>query len=141
MNIIVVPDSFKGTLSATRVADIAVEEIKKAIPSANIKKIPVADGGEGLCACFMRITGGELRECEVSGVFGEKMTASYLMLPDKTAVIETASCAGLPLAGDNKNPLLATTRGVGELIEKAAKDGAERILLGLGGSFKTCKTR
>ena len=59
MNIIVVPDSFKGTLSATRVADIAGEEIKKAIPSANIKKIPVADGGEGTLDCFENITGGK----------------------------------------------------------------------------------
>lgn len=133
-NILIAPDSFKGTLTAGEVCDIIGDAFSETIENCEITKLPVADGGEGLCACLMRISGGELRECEVSGVFGEKMTASYLMLPDKTAVIETASCAGLPLAGDNKNPLLATTRGVGELIEKAAKDGADRILLGLGGS-------
>ena len=59
MNIIIIPDSFKGTLSAVRVADIAQEEIKKIIPSARIKKIPVADGGEGTLDCFENIIGGK----------------------------------------------------------------------------------
>ncbi len=132
--ILIAPDSFKGTLTAGEVCDIIGEAFTETIENCEITKLPVADGGEGLCACLEWISGGEYRECEVSGVFAEKMRASYLILPDKTAVIETASCAGLPLAGDNKNPLLATTRGVGELIENAAKSGAERILLGLGGS-------
>lgn len=132
--ILIAPDSFKGTLTAGEVCDIIGRAFSEKDKSLRITKLPVADGGEGLCACLERIIGGELKECEVSGVFGEKMNASYLMLPDKTAVIETASCAGLPLAGDKKNPLLATTRGVGEMIRVAVKDGAEHIMLGLGGS-------
>ncbi len=97
-------------------------------------KLPAADGGEGLCACFKEIMGGETVKAEVCGVFGEKITAEYLMLEDKTAVIEMASCAGLPLAKENKNPEKATTFGVGELINHAIKNNAKQILLGLGGS-------
>ena len=134
IKVLIAPDSFKGTLTAGEVCDIIGEAFENTIQDVRITKLPVADGGEGLCSCLERISGGKFKECEVSGVFGEKMTASYLMLPDNTAVIETASCAGLPLAGDKKNPLLATTRGVGELIRIVAEDGAERILLGLGGS-------
>ncbi|MBQ3150986.1 MAG: glycerate kinase [Clostridia bacterium] len=134
MNILIAPDSFKGTLSAYEVCNIIEKAFCDVYPDANIEKLPVADGGEGLCACLNNIVGGETRTATVSGVFGEKMTASYLVLNDGTAVIETAACAGLPLAGENKNPLKATAYGVGELIKDAVKNGAENILLGLGGS-------
>lgn len=133
MNILIVPDSFKGTLTAQQVCDIIGQAFAETIKEANIIKSPAADGGEGLCACMRENLGGETKEAVVSGVFGEKMTAEYLMLPDDTAVIEMASCAGLPLAGE-KNPEKATTFGVGELIIDAVSNGAKRILLGLGGS-------
>jgi glycerate kinase len=81
-----------------------------------------------------QILGGETVKTYVCGVFGERMAAEYLMLSDKTAVVEMAVCAGLPLAGDNKNPEKATTFGVGELIKHAVSNGAEKIILGLGGS-------
>ncbi len=135
MNILVAPDSFKGTLTAKEVCDIVGQAFADTIKeNINITKLPVADGGEGLCACFERISEGEMISAEVSGVFAEKMTADYFMLSDKTAVIEMAACAGLPLAGDNKNPELASTFGVGELIKDAVDKGANSILLGLGGS-------
>ncbi len=134
MNILIAPDSFKGTLTAHEVCDIIGQAFADTINNIRITKLPAADGGEGLCACLHKISGGEIKTAEVSGVFGEKMTAEYLMLSDKTAVIEMAACSGLPLAGDNKNPERATTFGVGELIIHAKNSGAERILLGLGGS-------
>ena len=132
MNIIVVPDSFKGTLSATRVAGIAAEEIKKAIPSAQIKKIPVADGGEGTLDCFENITGGKRIACKVTGPNFQNVEAQFLMC-GKTAVIESAQANGLPLANP-KSAADTTTYGVGELIKKAAEQGAEKFILGIGGS-------
>ena len=134
MKILIAPDSFKGTLSANEVCEIIAQAFADTIKDAEITKLPAADGGEGLCACLQEIIGGETVKTEVCGVFGEKMTAEYLVLNDKTAVVETASCAGLPLAGENKNPEKATTYGVGELIIHAVNNGAERVLLGLGGS-------
>ena len=134
MNILIVPDSFKGTLTAQEVCDIIGKAFEDIIKDVKITKLPAADGGEGLCACLHKICGGEIVKASVSGVFFEKTAAEYLMLSDKTAVIEMASCAGLPLAGKNKNPERATTLGVGELIIHAVSNGAKRILLGLGGS-------
>ncbi len=134
MHILIAPDSFKGTLTAKEVCDIIGQAFKNTIKDAEITKLPAADGGEGLCACLQAVIGGEAVRAEVCGVFGEKMQAEYLLLPDKTAVIEMAACAGLPLAGKNKNPENATTFGVGELIKHAVSRGAVKILLGLGGS-------
>lgn len=134
MHILIAPDSFKGTLSAAEVCDIIGQAFKDTIKDAEITKLPAADGGEGLCACLQAIIGGKTVLAEVCGVFGERIKAEYLMLNDKTAVIEMAACAGLPLAGKNKNPEKATTFGAGELIKDAVNNGAEKILLGLGGS-------
>lgn len=134
MKILIAPDSFKGTLSANDVCDIIGQAFADTVKNAEITKLPAADGGEGLCACLKGIVGGETIKADVCGVFGEKMNAEYLMLNDKTAVVEMAACAGLPLAGENKNPEKATTFGVGELIIHAIDNGAQKILLGLGGS-------
>lgn len=134
MKILIAPDSFKGTLTAQQVCAVIGQAFADTIKNTEITKLPAADGGEGLCACLRSILGGETVKAEVCGVFGEKMAAEYLMLSDKTAVIEMAACAGLPLAGENKNPEKATTFGVGELINHAVSGGAEKILLGLGGS-------
>lgn len=132
--ILIAPDSFKGTLSAQQVCDITEKAFKDTVGECNFIKLPLADGGEGLCECMHKICGGEIKSADVAGVFGEPMKAEYLMLSDSTAVIEMAACAGLPLAGDNKNPCLATTKGVGELMLNAVKQGAKKIMLGLGGS-------
>ena len=133
-SVLIAPDSFKGTLTAREVCDIIARAFTDTIPDIKITKLPAADGGEGLCACLGDILGGKREKAEVCGVFGEKMCAEYLMLGDGTAVIETAACAGLPLAGDIKNPEKSTTFVVGELIADAVNKGAKRILLGLGGS-------
>lgn len=134
ISVLIAPDSFKGTLSAAEVCDIAERAFKDTLNDVIVTKLPAADGGEGLCACFEGFARGRRVSAEVSGVFGEKMTAEYFMLENGTAVIETASCAGLVLAGENKDPEAATTLGVGELMLHAKKNGAKAILLGLGGS-------
>lgn len=131
---IIAPDSFKGTLTAAEVCDIVGQGFAAVFPDAEIIKLPVADGGEGLSAALHRVLGGRRVTATVSGVFGEPMDAEYTVLPDGTAVIDMAACAGLPLAGDRKNPALATTRGVGELLLHAAGEGNRRVILGLGGS-------
>lgn len=134
MNILIAPDSFKGTLTAHEVCDIIGQAFADTIKDIKTTKLPAADGGEGLCSCLHKICGGEMKTAEVSGVFGEKIIAEYLMLDNGTAVIEMAACAGLPLAGDKKDPEKATTFGVGELIINAKENGAKQIMLGLGGS-------
>jgi glycerate 2-kinase len=133
--IILAPDSFKGTMSAITICGIAERVIKRFFPDAEIINVPIADGGEGTCDCFFEALGGEKIDVKVSGPFFEKVDSFYLLLPDKkTAVIEMSAAAGLPLAGDKKNPAITTTFGVGELILHVLKKGVKKIILGLGGS-------
>ena len=103
-------------------------------PRARVISIPVADGGEGTVEAFLTAMGGERVECTVCGPHFAPMTAFYGLLPDGTAVIEMAACAGLPLAGKKKNPERTTTYGVGQLIMDALDKGARKFLIGLGGS-------
>ena len=133
-NFILAPDSFKGTMSANTVCSIWKKAILSHIPDASVLEIPLADGGEGMVDAYLRIIGGKKRTINVTGPMGEKLDAAYGILPDGTAVIEMAACAGLPLVKDDKNPLLATSYGVGEMIKDAAASGAKELILGLGGS-------
>ena len=134
MNILLAPDSFKGTLSASEVCDIIESALVKNIKNCTITKLPVADGGEGLCSSLLSSVGGQFISAEAQNPFGERMTAEYVVLNNRTAVIEMAACAGLPLAGDRANPLVTTTYGVGMLIADAQSKGIGRVILGLGGS-------
>ncbi|MGI6129658.1 MAG: glycerate kinase [bacterium] len=133
-NFIVAPDSFKGTMTASEVCSVIETSILKYIPDALVRKIPMADGGEGMVDAYLNICGGKRVRATVSGPFGSPMEVYYGLLPNNTAVIEMASCAGLPLVEENKNPMLTTTYGVGELILHAANMGVKNIILGLGGS-------
>lgn len=135
MKFVLIPDSFKGTLSSSRICSIIQEEIAKIFPHAGVVSIPVADGGEGTVAAFLEAVGGTLETAVVKGPFFEDMECNYALLNGgNTAVIEMASCAGLPLAEGRLNPLITTTYGVGELILAAARQGAKKIIVGLGGS-------
>lgn len=131
---VLVPDSFKGTLTSQEICGIMREEILRARPSAEVIAIPVADGGEGSVDAFLSALGGERVEVPCHGPFMEETTGFYGLLPDGTAVVEMAAAAGLPLAGSRLSPDRATTYGVGELMAAAADRGAKRIILGLGGS-------
>lgn len=134
-NFILVPDSFKGTLSAIEVCNIMKLSIKNLYKDANIISVPVADGGEGTVDAFLYALGGEKKSIWVSDAFNEqKILAHYAMLKDDIAVIEMAACAGLPLVKNRLEPDKTTTFGVGELIIDAINNGAKKIILGLGGS-------
>lgn len=134
-NFILVPDSFKGTLSAIEVCNIMKSSIKNLYKEANIISVPVADGGEGTVDAFLYALGGEKKSVWVSDAFNEqKILAHYAMLKDNIAVIEMAACAGLPLVKNRLEPDKTTTFGVGELIIDAVNSGAKKIILGLGGS-------
>lgn len=131
---VLIPDSFKGTMSSSEIIAIMKERIEAYNPGCDIVSIPVADGGEGSVDAFLTALGGEKIKVRTKGPWGEELDSFYGMLPDKTAVIEMAASAGLPQVGDRKDPSKTTTYGVGELILAAAKNGAKRLVIGLGGS-------
>jgi glycerate kinase len=131
--IVVIPDSFKGTISSMEICRIAATIIKKYYPACEVITVPVADGGEGTVACFSEMLKGESVRVTVSGPYGEDVAATYLR-SGKTAIIEMASAAGLPLTEARPNPAITTTYGVGQLILHALDAGASEIILGLGGS-------
>ncbi|MBQ7515170.1 MAG: glycerate kinase [Schwartzia sp.] len=132
--VIVIPDSFKGSLSASEVAAIMAAAVRERFPAAMVDTLPIADGGEGTVAAFLAAAGGEHVPVTVTGPLFEPVPAFYGRLPDGTAVIELASAAGLPLVHGKPAVGEATTFGVGELMGAALADGAKRLLLGLGGS-------
>ena len=132
---IIIPDSFKGTMSSQDICDIMAEQIKKFYPNADIYAIPVADGGEGSVNCFLTALGGRQIEVVCHNPYLEKTNSFYGILSDgKTAVIEMSAAAGLPMVEERKNPMLTSTYGVGELILHALSKGVKKIILGLGGS-------
>lgn len=131
---VLVPDSFKGTLSSGEICQILREEILRVKPEAEVLSFPVADGGEGSVDAFLSAVGGEKIQVPCHGPHMEHMTGFYGLLPDGTAVVEMAAAAGLPLVGDRLEVDRTTTYGVGELMAAAAARGAKRIILGLGGS-------
>ncbi len=135
MKFVLIPDSFKGTLSSIQICKIAAEKIREHFPESKISEIPVADGGEGSVDAFLLAVGGEKIKVKVKNPYFEDME-SYFGLIDggKTAVVEMASCAGLPLVENRKNPRFTTTYGVGQLMLAAAKKGVKKIIVGLGGS-------
>ena len=132
---VVIPDAFKGCLSSGEICDIIAREIRRRDPEARVCALPVADGGEGTVDAFLGALGGEKVAVPCRDPYGRPLTAHYGLFPDgKTAVIEMAAAAGLPLVGEDRRVADTTTYGVGQLIAHALKRGAERILLGLGGS-------
>jgi glycerate 2-kinase len=142
MKIILAPQALKGSLDAAAVGAAMAEGLRIALPDAEIAIIPVADGGEGTVRALVAATNGQLRHTQVTGPLGEPVKAEWGLLeteaaaPDeKTAVIEMAAAAGLPLVPqERRDPRFTTTRGVGELLRAALDAGCTRILIGIGGS-------
>ncbi len=132
--ILCIPDSFKGTLSSAQIIHTVTTVMQKHLPEVQVLGIEVADGGEGSVDAFLSISGGEKIVCEVSGPRFERIESFYGILPGKIAVIEMASCAGLPLVKDHLDPLTTTTYGVGELMISAWENGCRKMIVGLGGS-------
>ncbi|MBR0061501.1 MAG: glycerate kinase [Selenomonadaceae bacterium] len=136
MKIIVAIDSLKGSLTSLEAGAAAREGILSALPAAQVKVFPLADGGEGTCFAITKALGGALKSVEVTGPLGKKVSAEFgEVLEKKLAVIEMANVAGLPLVPENlRNPLNTTTYGVGELIKIAIADGCRDFVIGIGGS-------
>ena len=136
MKIVIAPDSFKETLSASEAANAIEAGFLEFFPNAEILKLPIADGGEGTVDVLVSATEGSYFSTNVLGPMGEFVSARWGMLGDtKTAVIEVAEACGLHLVSvEKRNPMLASSHGVGELILAAVDEGAEHIIIGLGGS-------
>ena len=134
--LVIAPDSFKGTLSSFRVCDIISAVVKRNYPDAEITAIPVADGGEGTAESLQYALGGERIYCTVKSPLGRDINAYYLLLPDKTAVIEAALASGITLEKKN-DALLASSYGTGQLIKAALDGGAKRLFVAIGGSAMT----
>lgn len=133
--VLVIPDSFKGSLSASEVCDIFKEEIKNIFPDCEIVCAPIADGGEGSADSFLYAFGGEKISITAKNPFLEDIDTYYAIIDGgRTAVIELAATAGLNLAEGKKDPLVTSTYGVGQMISDAIQRGCETIIVGLGGS-------
>lgn len=133
--IVIAPDSFKGTVSASEAANIIEKGIHYVSKDIETIKLPIADGGEGTVDFFLEAIGGKKITITVTGPSFAKIEASYALLKDnKTAVIETAAAAGLSLMSDDKDPSKTTTYGLGELMLDALNRGCKKLIVGLGGS-------
>lgn len=136
MKIVICPDSFKESLPADAAAQAIAEGVREVWPGADCVCLPLADGGEGTLDALVSATGGQLLTRQVQGPLGQPTLARFAVLGDgKTALIEMAEAAGLPLLlPAQRDPLRTSTYGVGELMAAALDLGVTRILLGLGGS-------
>lgn len=136
MKILVAPDSYKGSLSSKQVCQAIEEGLLKACEGVfEVVKVPIADGGEGTVDAFLSALGGELIELTVTGPLGKPVHSFYGILPDGTAVIEMAAASGLSLVPTHqRNPLVTTTYGTGQLIMNALDHGCSRFIVGIGGS-------
>ncbi|RXZ79670.1 glycerate kinase [Paenibacillaceae bacterium] len=136
MKIVIAIDSLKGSLSSIDGSAAIAEGIREVYPEAIISALPLADGGEGTAEALVTATNGFFESAVVTGPLGQSTDAQYGILGDGvTAAIEVAAACGLPLiSADERNPLLATTYGVGELILEAIRHGCRKFIIGLGGS-------
>lgn len=136
MKFVLAPDSFKESMSSKRAALAMEKGIKAVFPNAECVIVPMADGGEGTVESLVSVSNREMIKTEVIGPLGEKVIAEYGLLGQgQTAVIEMASASGLELIKpEDRNPLLTTTYGTGQLIIHALNKGVTRLLIGIGGS-------
>lgn len=134
MKIVLAIDSFKGCLTSVEANQAAAEGIRAVRPDAEIVQVAVSDGGEGFLEAFHAAIGGEMVIIGVRDPLMRRISARYLLKGD-TAVIEMAQACGLTLlSADERNPLLATSYGLGLLVADAVRRGARHIIVGLGGS-------
>ena len=136
MKIAIVPNAFKRSLTAAQAADCMERGLRKALPGCAFVKVPVADGGDGTVQTIVEATGGRAVSCSVSDPLGRSIRSVFGLTGDGgTAVIEMALASGLALLNpDERNPMLTSTRGTGELIRAALDLHVKTILIGIGGS-------
>lgn len=135
MRIVIAMDSFKGSLTSLEAGEAVRRGILRAMPDARAEVRPLADGGEGTVEALTAGMGGRRELVTVTGPMGKPVEAAYGVLDEGTAVMEMSATAGLPLVpAEERNPLRATTRGVGEMIRDAVGKGRRRFIVGIGGS-------
>ena len=135
MKAVIAMDSFKGSISSIEAGNAVSKGISRVFPDADTIIKPVADGGEGTVEALVNGLNGRLCEAEVSDPLGRRITAKYGILPNNTAVIEMASASGLTLISESeRDPMLTTTYGTGELILSAIRNGCRNFIIGIGGS-------
>ncbi|MDY4668414.1 MAG: glycerate kinase [Oliverpabstia sp.] len=136
MNIVIAIDSFKGSLTSLEAGQALAEGITRALPSASLCVRPLADGGEGTVEALVSGMDGVFQQVTVTGPMGDPVTCTYGIIEKKrTAILEMSAAAGLTLVPEEqRNPMLATTFGVGEMILDAIRKGCRKFLVGIGGS-------
>jgi len=136
MNILIVPDSFKGTMSAKEVSNAMYEGVKRVIPNSSIKKIPFSDGGEGAIELLKEFNLGKTESVDTENSIGKKIQAPIFWFKKKeTAWIELSQISGLTgLKKEERNPMKTSTFGTGVIMNHAIDKGCKKLYLGLGGS-------
>jgi glycerate kinase len=136
VRILIAPDKFKGALNAREIADNIAKGLRDALPDAEIEIVPMADGGEGTAEAICEARGGSWLKREAHDPIGREIQARYAWIEGgKLAVMEMSEAAGMRRLSENeRDPMCATTFGVGEMILDAANRGANEIIIGLGGS-------
>jgi glycerate kinase len=136
MKILIAPDKFKGALSAREVAENIATGLRDVLPGAKIEMVPMADGGEGTAEVICDARGGSWVQCKAHDPLGREIDARYAWIgEEKVSVMEMSEAAGMRRLSENqRDPLRATTFGVGEMILDAVSRGAREIIIGLGGS-------
>jgi glycerate kinase len=136
MKIVVAPNAFKGSLTASQAAAAIAGGVREAMPDAEVVEVPVADGGDGTVEALVSANRGEYRSTEVLGPLGDLVTAQYgLIYSRRTAVVEMATASGLTLiSSERRDPRRTSTYGFGQLLQAARSDGVSQVIAGIGGS-------
>jgi glycerate 2-kinase len=134
VRVVIAPDGFGGTLGADEAAAAIAAGWRGARPDDDVVLVPMSDGGEGLLRAVATPT-DRWEHVEVAGPHGHPVEAAWLSRVDRTAIVESATACGLHLVPpERRDPMLATTYGVGQLLEAVRRSGTRRVLVGLGGS-------
>src|SRR5437588_6992608 len=134
MKVVVAPNAFKGTLTASQAAAAIARGVREVWPEAEVLEVPVADGGDGTVDAVLAANRGEYRTVEVVGPLGDPVQATYGVI-DSGAVVEMARASGLTLIPtERRDPRVTSTYGFGQVLEAARRAGAVSIITGIGGS-------
>jgi glycerate kinase len=136
VRVVVCPDKLRGSLTAAEAVDAIVHGLGE-VGVDDVVRIPMADGGEGTLDALLAATGGERRSCDTVDAIGRRVVADWAVLPDGTAVVEAATSIGLTLLGDLRDPLGASSAGLGVVVATALDLRPPRLLVTVGGSATT----
>ena len=136
MRVVVCPDKFRGSLSANQAVAAIIDGLVDA-GVTDVVRAPMADGGEGTLDALVAVLGGDTFVVDTVDALGRPTRAPWALLPDGTAVVEAATCIGLAMLGDVRDPLGASSAGLGRVIDAALRARPERLLVAVGGVAST----